>query len=76
MGIKKLFPVLDNNFLFLFFHSVENREITYKTFVSQSFATPFKVLTVIAVDLHSEDCFSFLKYLENSLWHNSCTIWS
>lgn len=63
VDIKRLFLVLDDNFLFLFFRSVENKNINYKIFVSQSFATPFKVLAVIAVDLHFEDCFSFVEYL-------------
>lgn len=61
--IKRLFPGRDNNFFFLFFHSVENKDNSYKIFASQSFATPFKVLPVIAVDLHFEDCFSFVEYL-------------
>lgn len=64
--IKRLFPVLDNNFrLFLFFQSVENNAayISYKIFAVD--------LPVIAVDLYFDDCFSFhcgesfVEYLRN-----------
>ena len=54
-GHKKTVPVLDNNFLhFLFFHSAENKDacISYEIFAQR-----FKVLTVIAVDLHFDDSF-------------------
>lgn len=52
-GHKKTVPVLDNNFLrFLLFHSAENKDacISYEIFAQR-----FKVLTVIAIDLHFDD---------------------
>lgn len=44
-----------------FSSAVENKgdDTSYKIVASESFVMPFKVLAVIAVDLHFDDCFSF-----------------
>lgn len=58
--IKKT-PCIMNSFLISFSSPVENGgdDTSYKIFASESFVMPFKVLAVIAVDLHFDECFSF-----------------
>lgn len=50
-----------NSYLISFSSPVENEgeDTSYKIFASESFVMPFKVLAVIAVDLHFDECFSF-----------------
>lgn len=52
--IRRLFPVLDNNYEPLVFHSVENKNDFFICLTIIS-----KVLTLIAVDPHCKGYFSF-----------------